>query len=190
MAKPKKPHSNIKNDLHFEYSFGRGINFRKRIITISGGIDDKEFRKIDAAMNEFEAKNTQSITIKINSSGGTPYDALAIVGRLRQSKCKIITEGYGCIMSAATIVLASGDHRRISKYAWFMTHEAQYEINGKHSENASLVAQYEREETYWAKWMAAFSKKDQKFWRNAGKQSDEYFTAEQLLELGVVDELF
>lgn len=175
--------------LHLEYLFEYGVNFKTRSITISGEIDEPWFDIVDAALTEMESTSKKSITVKIKSFGGCSYEAIAIVGRLRRSKCYIVTEGYGVIMSAATLLLACGDKRKVSRFTHTMHHESSYDVEGRHSNVKATIKQMDREEKFWAKWMAEFSYKDQKFWYKTGKHIDAYFTAEKLLELGVVDEI-
>src|SRR4051812_7142651 len=111
---PKKKKLNLDDETYLDFTF-KGINLRARSITITEEIDYKWFIEVDAAMSEFEAQSSKPVTIKISSQGGNVYDALAIVGRLKRSKCMIVTEGYGSIMSAATLIFASGNTRKISK---------------------------------------------------------------------------
>lgn len=176
--------------LILEYAFEHNVNFKERIITISREIDEVEFDRIDNALTELESQNRQSVTIRINSPGGEVYQALAIIGRLRRSPCRIVTEGYGHVMSAATLILAAGDKRRISSYSFFMHHEASYGVEGRHSQIKDYVKQADREENKWAQWMSEFTKKDKAFWLKHGVGSDAYFEAEELISLGVVDEVF
>lgn len=176
--------------IHYEYLFEWGVNFKDRVIVISDEIDSSTFDVVEAALTEMENESRKSVTVKINSPGGSVYDALAIVGRLRASQCQIVCEGYGCIMSAATLILASGDKRKVSEYAWFLHHEASYGAEGRHSQMKNLVAQTEREEKQWAIAMASFTQMDEKFWATKGVHVDAYFTAQELLEMGVVDEVF
>lgn len=171
------------------YLFEDGVDFQRRVISLTGDVDESMFMKLDAALSEMESESRAAITIKINSPGGFVYQAMAIVGRMRHSKCKIVTCGYGAVMSAATLILAAGDKRLISKYAWFMHHESQYAVEGRHSEIKASVAQGEREEAQWAGWMADFSNKPKEFWLKNGTHVDSYFSAEELLDLGVADEL-
>lgn len=173
------------------YLFDYGVDFKRRVINLTGEIDEDTFNLIDAAMSQMEAESRSAITIKVNSPGGDVLQAMAVVGRIRESKCKIVTVGYGSVMSAATLILACGDKRRVSRFSWFMNHEAWYELGAKrHSEAKAFVTQAEREEKIWAQWMAEFTKKPAKYWQSCGIGSDAYFTAEQLVELGVVDEVF
>ena len=176
--------------LILEYAFEYDVNFKERTILISGDIDQSKFDILEAAMTEMESQNRKSITVRLNSPGGEVYQALAIIGRFRRSPCNIVTEGYGHVMSAATLVLASGDKRRISKYAFFMHHESSYSVDGKHSEIKREVKQMEREDSCWAQWMEDVTKRPKDFWIKTGVGVNAYFDAEELLELGVVDEIF
>lgn len=175
--------------IHYECLFDHGVNFRLRQIQITDSIKHPQFDIVDAALSEMEADSRKTVTIKINSGGGECNEALAIVGRIKRSSCHIITEGYGQVMSAATLILAAGHKRKISEYSWFMHHESQYEGSGRHSEMKNLVTQAEREERIWARWMARLSDMDAEWWLKEGTGKDAYFTAEQLLQFGVVDEI-
>ncbi len=94
-------------------------------------------------------------------------------------------------MSAATLILASGARRKMSEYGWFMFHESSYDSGwDKHSNHKAFIKQAEREEKFWAESMARFTDKSAEFWLKNGVGIDSYFTPEQLLKMGVVDELF
>ena len=175
--------------MQLEYSFDRGVNFKDRSITVVGEIGEGWFDIVDAAMSEFERASKKTVTVKIYSEGGSVYEALAIVGRLKSSKCHIVTEGYGVIASAATILLACGNRRKMSNYAQFMHHESSYGLEiARHSQNLSVVKQAEKEEKLWSKWMSNFSKKTEKFWYDWGKHIDKWLIAEECIKYGVVDE--
>lgn len=177
-----------KLELHLKYLFEAGVNFKSRIITISEEIDDALFLKVDAAMSEMESHNGKAITVRINSEGGDPYSAAAIVGRMHASDCVVNTEGFGKMMSAATLILAAGKKRKVSYMAWFMWHESSYGVEGRHDAIKSVVAQQEREENSWAEWMAKFTKRDKKFWLENSKK-DTYMSPAELISAGVVDEI-
>jgi ATP-dependent protease ClpP protease subunit len=165
------------------------VNFERRTILISGDIDNDTFQKVDAAVTEMESNSGKAITIKLNSTGGTVYDALAIVGRLKASKCNIHTEGYGAVMSAAVAILACGKRRKMSKYGWGMVHQSHYEISGKVNDHKAFLEQSHREEQQWAELMASQTTETKDFWIEQCNSDDKYLTAEQLLEHGVVDEI-
>lgn len=172
------------------YQFEWGVDFRNRIINITGEIDETQFEVVDAALTAMESESKQKVTIKINSPGGETYQAMAIIGRMKESKCHIVTKGYGHIMSAAALILAAGDKRMMSEIAVFMWHESSYGLEGRHSEMKANVAQAEREEELWAEQMAECSERSIEYWKKHGVHTDAYFKASELLEMSVIDELF
>ena len=190
MAKTPEDTKIASNALHYENIFERDVDFRNRIIRVTGDIEPPLFDYIDAAMTEMEKDSRKGITIKIHSDGGSVYEALAVVGRIKASSCFITTMGFGGIQSAATLILACGDKRKISAYAWFMHHEASYVLEGRHEANKKALLQIEREEQQWSRFMAQFSTMDEKFWRETGKHTDSYFNPQELEDMGVVDEIF
>jgi ATP-dependent Clp protease protease subunit len=188
--KPNEDNEFMKEKLRLEYLFENCIDLKNRIIRITGPIGDASFEDFDLQLTEMEKANPRkTITVRINSPGGTVYDALAIVGRIKATKCRVITEGYGHIMSAATLILAAGDIRRMSSFSWFMYHKSSYMIGGSHDDIKEAVEQAEREEKFWAKKMTTMSTKSERFWLDCCNKRDYYVTAEEALKLGVIDEI-
>lgn len=175
--------------IQLQYAFEHGVNFGARIITISNDIDHDTFKLVDAALTEMESESKAKVIIRINSTGGSVYDALAIVGRMQSSKCKIITEAYGAAMSAAIAILAAGETRRMSKTGWCMWHGSSYEAVGSHKEIIDLVEQREREEKQWAAIMGELTTGSDQYWYDKAMKKDFYLTAEQAKDLGVIDEI-
>ena len=190
MTTSKKSDSDLES-LRLEYCFDKGINIADRIIQITGSIEENSsFDFLDSAMTEMERESKKAITLKINSPGGSVYEALAMVGRIEKSKCHITTECYGHAMSAASLILASGDKRLMSKRAWFMHHQISGGIRGSVEEVKRYHQQMEREMFEWAKCLEEYTNKDFKFWIDIAKVSDFYLSAEQCKAAGVIDELF
>lgn len=169
-----------------------GINLKERVITWSQDIDFPMFDIFDTALTIMEAESKRAITIRLNSPGGSTYEAMAVIGRIQKSACfnNIIVEGYGHVMSAATLILACAKKRKIHRWAQFMWHEAAYNVSGQHSNIKAWVKQMEREEQQWAEAMAEVTGKTKKFWLDNGVHIDYFLTAQKLLEFGVVDEVF
>lgn len=178
-----------KIDLNLKYAFENNINIKARVIQLTGEVDSDMFNLVDTGLTELERHNQKAITIRINSEGGHVSDALGIVGRLRHSKCRIITEAYGSCMSAATLIFASGSRRKISKYCLFMHHEFSYEADGRHSNIKAEVLETDRQQQLWAEFMSSFSLKSAEFYLNNGKYEDRYWTPSQLIEFGIADEV-
>ena len=179
-----------KKALQLNYSFEWGVDVANRVIRISGEIDTGYFDFLDAALTELESESKGAITLRINCPGGSVYEALAMVGRIDACKRQIITEGYGHIMSAATLLIASGDKRKMSRRAHFMHHESWCALEGRLSELSTEIAQLQHEQKEWCFAMAELTSMPSEFWEYAGTGTNAYFTPEQCLEYGIVDELF
>lgn len=187
----KKPRATDvdKEILRLEYCFEKGINFKDRIIQITGLIEENvSFDYLDAALTEMERVSKKAVTIKLNSQGGSVYEALAMIDRMNESPCQIITKCYGTCQSAASLLLAGGDKRYMGRHAWFMHHEANYEIpRASHSEAKDFISQAEREEEQWCNAMAELSNQTKEFWREVSHKFDFYLTAEECLAFEIVD---
>lgn len=182
----------MKKDIKdFESTFLVEYNtsLKHRMMHITGEINSELYHKFSIGLTELEAISKDPITLRINSFGGSPDDALAIVGLMRSSECEIYTEGYGIVASAATLILAAGDKRTCSDLCVFMWHEGSYELEGRHKELKVLIKQREKEEKLWARLMGTFSKKPDTFWLREGVGEDRFVTPEELLEYGVIDEI-
>lgn len=176
-----------KHDLLLQYN----VDLDNRIVTLSGEIEEGWFEFLDTRISLLESQNQKAILIRLKSQGGSVYEALAVVGRLRSSPCKMIIEGYGEIMSAATLILAAGNRRRMSRFAWFMHHGPSWAIDTTRlADVKDYVRQTERESEAWSQWMAEFTLKDKDFWMAKElDKKDHYFTPQEALACGVVDEL-
>lgn len=166
-----------------------GINIPQRKINITGEINNDTFKAVEMGFSEMEAISDEPITLRINSEGGAVYEALAIIGLIRRSPCVIVSEGYGSIMSSATLIMSACDERSISEYAYFMYHEMSYGSDGTHTQNKALVEQAEKEKQNWSEWMSEFSKKNKNYWYNLSNKGDVYLTANELLKIGCVDKI-
>lgn len=182
----------IKKDersLSLEYAFEYKVNLQARTVQLTGEISEESFELVDTALTILENEGRGAITIKINSGGGSVYDALAIVGRIKASKRTIVTEGYGCVMSAAGLILAAGDKRAISSVSWFMYHELMHGIRGSTTKLEREYKQLEREQKHWAQLMEKFTGTKASKWLSEGKNQDLYLTPEECLKMGIVDKI-
>ena len=131
---------------------------------------------------------TQSITVEINSEGGSVADAIAIYNLLRTWPAGIEVVIVGWALSAATIVAMAGKVIRMHETSLLMVHAPLMSMSGNASvmrENAALLDQvaatmqtaYARTKqpaTVIASWLAG---------------EDHWFTPDQALAVGLVDEV-
>lgn len=161
----------------------------KLVLNLIGEINEDMFLAVTSTLDKLEAKEGPSeIIIRLNSQGGAAYDALAIAGRLRASSVFSICEVFGACMSAATIILAAGDRRRMSREAWIMLHDNTDRFKGQVTELSRAVSQMETEEQQWANLLESYTDTPEATWRKLSKQTT-YLSATQAFQLGLVDEI-
>ncbi len=180
----------IQNELALEY----GIDVVRRSFCISSDIDDTTFEVVDAKLNILERslEDTSDITIKLNCLGGDVYNAWAIVSRMQSSPCNVNVEAYGTVMSAATMIFAAGKKRRVSKYCEFMFHQTQVsEMQGSLAAIETATESMKREERMYCRLLAENSKKSVQWWHKMlSLKKDIYLTAEQMIKIGLAEEIF
>lgn len=177
--------------LNLQYAFENGVDLDKRIIQLTEDIEDHHFDIFDTAMNTLEGINRKTITVKINSYGGDVYTALSIIGRMKESNCRIHTKGYGKIMSAATAILAAGDKRSMSSLAQVMHHEMSYDPGyGKLSEHIHEVKESQSLSEKWCYLMYELTGTPVEFWQKMGTGLDYYIDSTKAKQLNIIDEVF
>lgn len=169
----------------------RGINLEKRSFTVTGVVDKDMFHRVDGCLSIFEGQGDEPITITLCSEGGEVYSALAIIGRIKSSPCKITIIAMGQIMSAATIIFASADKRIASRYTSFMFHQVQAGIpEGSTSYVKDELVEAERQTEIMCDVLAEGSKFTSENWEqliSGGR--NVYRTAAQCKELGLVHKI-
>ena len=177
--------------LNLEYSFNRGVDLDNRIIRLTEDIEEHHFDWFDSALTALESESRRRVTLRISSYGGDVYSALGIIGRMRNSKCLIDTEGYGKIMSASTAILAAGHYRKMSSLTEFMHHESSYDAGyGRESEHNNALKQSQSLSEKWCLLMSELTGIPKQYWLTKGVGKDYYLDAEQCLKLNIVDEVF
>ncbi len=165
-------------------------------IYIVGTIDENSFKEFSEQLTEFETKAKASkhfadrpVEIEMNSFGGCAMDALAFYSRIRNSQLQINITAYGLIASAAVLVFAACDHRRMTKESWMMVHEDSDSVKAKNTSDFEKTASHMRSmENQWNDLLEKRTKAYSTEWASLHKK-ETYLTPEQCKELGIVDEI-
>ena len=170
----------------------RGVSLKNRTFTLTGEVNLDMFHRAEACLSIFESEAPEElITIKLCSEGGEIYSALAIIGRIKSSPCRVRIEAYGQVMSAATAIFAVADERVASEYTVFMFHQASVELPElKTRDIRTELKQSEFEDKLFSEILEKYSKRDAKYWHKmieSGRSA--YLSAQECLELGLVDEI-
>lgn len=139
-----------------------------------------------------DRKESKTLILYINSTGGDLYSAFALIDVMRNSHHPIRVIGVGAVMSAAFMIFAAGSkgERYAGRNASFMCHQYSDNLTGKHHDlkatmkdgelmNEKMV-QILRESTGMAP--SVIKKK-------LLPASDVYLTADEVVELGIADHI-
>lgn len=184
----KSSSTRSKDSTHYENIFEYNVNFKERVIYLNDEIDENSLDVIQKAFDEFDSTPDKPVRIEISSYGGSVYDMFGIIDRIKASPCQVITRGLGKIMSAATFILAAGDERSVGPNSWVMIHQASDIIKGKTDDMEHDLGHHrEVQDQMYSLYERLSGKKiSAKQWKKLCAK-DHYIRAEEVLELGLVD---
>jgi len=169
--------------------FDHGINF------LSGDITEKNIAELlkwityENCVQEMKS----SLTLYINSVGGSLYDTFALIDAMNASHIPIHTVATGSAMSGAFLILVSGhkSHRFISPNTGLMCHQFSDEVLGKHHDIKAGVVEVDHCYQRMLDILVTASDQDEKWVKkHLLASSDQFFTAQQLIDLNLADKLF
>lgn len=163
------------------------------MIYISGTIDDDAYIKFSEELREQEKAKpdiTNTVGVTLISDGGSVYSALAFHDRIRSSPCTIRITGVGCIFSAATLILAAGDERRMTKNSWVMVHEDTAGVSRSTKVSPGEVEMWHARdlEDQWNAILEGLTNLSAAEWAELNKEVT-YLTAADCLEYGLIDRI-
>ena len=74
----------------------------------------------------------KTLHLFINSAGGQPESAMAVVHAMKSSKIPVHTVGVGQVCSAALLILMGGAWRSVSKRTMLLSHQIHSTFRGKY----------------------------------------------------------
>ena len=135
--------------------------------------------------------NVKTLTLYINSTGGSLNDSLALIDMMRASKCPIAIIGVGSICSAAFMIFSSGykGKRYIAKNTSIMCHQYSDGIEGKHHDIKSRFKEIELTNARMINILKENTGLDTRTIKSKLlNATDVWLTAEELIELGIADD--
>jgi ATP-dependent Clp endopeptidase proteolytic subunit ClpP len=81
------------------------------------GVNAKEF------VSDIKALDVKTIRVRINSPGGSVFDAVAIANALREHSAHVVTHVDGIAASAASFIATAGNEVRMADNAFIMVHD-------------------------------------------------------------------
>jgi len=161
----------------------------RHVFRLTDEISSESFSEFMDFVERFSPKHEPVLEIDLFSNGGSAEAALAFCAYMRLSPFKFNITAYGEVASSAVLVLACGHKRRMTKEAWVMVHESSFKA-GKLSSSGyeEMGRQLRRMEDQWNELLAERTKATASYWGSIHKETT-YLSAEECLELGLVDEI-
>ncbi|MDY6152197.1 MAG: ATP-dependent Clp protease proteolytic subunit [Terrisporobacter sp.] len=166
---------------------------KDRIIFLQGEVTDASANLIVSELLFLEGENpTAPITMYINSPGGSVTAGLAIKNTMDYISCPVHTIGMGMCASMAAFLLASGEqgHRYVLPDATVMIHQVLGGFQGQ-ATDISIHAKYtlslkEKMNKYLSEYTNGKTTYDEMV--NLCER-DNFLTANQALEIGLIDKI-
>lgn len=151
-----------------------------------------ESEDMDAGIEVKFDEVSQPIQFIISTPGGTAKDMFSIYDVMRtvRKDCDIETIGLGQVMSAGTLLLASGTKgkRKIGKHCRVMVHQVSAGTAGPHHEMMNEIAEIQYTQEQYIKCLAAETKMSVTFIKKLfEKKVNIYLSAEEAVKYGLAD---
>jgi ATP-dependent Clp protease protease subunit len=137
-------------------------------------------------------KPKKKLQLWINSTGGDLYEAFALIDVMKNSYHPITTIGVGAVMSAAFLIFIAGQqgHRYIGKNTGIMNHQHSDSWESKmHDMKAAMAENVNCEQRALTIIRDASTMTMADVRKKLNSPSDQYFSARQLVELGLADHI-
>ena len=168
--------------------------FDRRTIVLNQEIDENIIEMVSLPLLEWDNDNSgKPITILLNSPGGSVLPALHLCNIIEQLKTPttIIVLGYALSMGFILACSGSKNPNVITKAyegSIFMYQEGDINLGGTSGQAKSFMKFNEKLEKYMEDFIISHTEITQKDYE-AYRDQDQWLTAQEALQLGVIDEI-
>ena len=171
---------------------GTLLDYEDSVIFINDEINDHTLTDFIIRMRsllQHRKDKTAPVNLMINSPGGDIYEMFGIIDYIESLDVKVNTVCRGRAFSAAAIILTCGTGTRMmSKRSTVMFHQSSSFLGGKMSDITAFLDNVKSLEKIIYSMLAEKTNQDADWWKNK-MRSDMFLTAEELLEIGVIDQI-
>lgn len=181
------------NDTEYRRRKDRAANEANYVYHFHFGVDDSSVPKAIEELSKWSRMSPgEPIRIVFTSPGGGVLNGFALydfIQSLRRAGHEVTTENLGFAASMGGILLQAGDKRVASKHSWMLIHEVSTLIAGKSSDLADNQKFIDRLEAKVLGILSERSNMTPKQIKLRWKKSDWWLDADEMLNLGFVDEV-
>ena len=171
---------------------GTLLDYEDSVIFLNDEITDHTLTDFIIRMRsllQHRTDKTAPVNLMINSIGGDIYEMFGIIDYIESLDVKVNTVCRGRAFSAAAIILTCGTGKRMmSKRSTVMFHQCSSFLGGKMSDITAFLDNVKSLEKIIYGMLAEKTTQDADWWKNK-MRSDMFFTADELLEIGVIDQI-
>ena len=161
-----------------------------RELYLNGEIDEESVTELIQKIRYYNTLSSEPITLYINSGGGSAYDGFALIDCIKRSESPIAAVAEGAIMSMAVAVFAACDIRISGKYTQFMVHNLSAVFGHMTYKDIKVQQKHLQCVTnQYCEILADSSNLTKEQWYTKLYEKDSYFTADEALEFGLVQEI-
>lgn len=167
--------------------------------TIRNEADEAEVRIYDSIgafgitaekfVSELQAITASKVRLRINTPGGSVFDATAIYNALRSHPAHVVSDIEGAAASAGSWIALAGDEVRMADTAYMMIHNAQGAVMGEAEEMRKTAETLDMLSNTIAGMYEKKTGKPRSHWLNLMSKTT-WFTAEEAKAEGLVDEVY
>jgi ATP-dependent Clp protease protease subunit len=175
--------------------FDYGLDITDNIIIIQDVIQTGQLFDFISKVRLLKKINSKlkTITLLLNSGGGDVVETLGLIDYIRNLRdsedIKVNIVCRGMAMSAAAMLLSAGTGVRVaSKHSKIMVHQLSSFAGGKLGDLKSNAKFAEQLEDDCNLIMEQCTNKDKSWWKDT-QQNDYFLSAQQALELGIIDKI-
>jgi ATP-dependent Clp protease protease subunit len=168
---------------------------RNHTFFLSGEIDDESIEPVIRWImyENLMQEEGKVLTLYINSTGGSLYDAFALIDVMRRSAYPISTIGIGSVASAAFLIFAAGTkgNRYISENTSILSHQFSGDNSGKYHDMVSAMKENDYVNERMAILLTEFTGLPVKTVKSKLlPPSDVWLTPGEVVKLGIADHIF
>lgn len=131
-----------------------------------------------------------SITLVINSPGGSVHSAFQLIDAMMMSDVPVNTIGHGLVASCGVLTIMAGKRRMLTQNTSVMSHQYSWGSKGKEHELHAMVKEFDLAGDRMVNHYRKFTKKTEKYIRkNLLHATDEWLTPDECVKHNIVDEV-
>lgn len=163
-----------------------------RLVYLVGNVDEDSIQEVQQQLLDLSAENKNPIHLVVSTYGGAVHEMFSLYDVMRFIPAPVYTVGLGKVMSAGSLILASGTsgHRMIGRSTRVMIHALSAGFIGNLFELANELEEVQKlQDMYIERMVAETTMTNDQVRDLLHTKVDRVFSAEQAIEMGIVDKI-